>query len=54
MSKDKATLTRIASMLGVTRQSLYNWKAEEGAPEPDADGNYSLGEWLAFVQKNGK
>ena len=54
MNKDKATLTRIASMLGVTRQSLYNWKAEEGAPEPDADGNYSLGEWLSFVQKKGK
>jgi len=54
MNKDKVTLTRIASLLGVSRQALYNWKIEKDAPQPDANGNYSLGEWLSFVQKKGK
>ena len=54
MNKDKATLTRIASLMGVSRQSLYNWRIEPGAPQPDKEGNYSLGEWLSWVQVNNK
>ncbi|MDP0501844.1 MAG: hypothetical protein Q7P63_17255 [Verrucomicrobiota bacterium JB022] len=43
-------LTQLASLLGVTRQTLYAWKKMEGAPVPAANGEHDVIAWREFAK----
>lgn len=44
-------LTELASVLGVSRQSLYTWRKLEGAPGPAANGSHSVIAWRMFMKQ---
>lgn len=44
-------LTELASLLGVSRQTLYSWRKIEGAPEPAANGSHSVIAWRQFIRQ---
>ena len=54
MSREKVNATKLAYLLGVSRQTVYNWRKDPESPQPDGDGNYSLELWLEFVKNKGR
>jgi transposase-like protein len=53
-SNDTVTHARnvaeLAMLLGVSRQTLYQWKKLEGAPEPQSNGLHSVIAWRQFMR----
>jgi len=46
-------VTRLADILGVTRQTLNRWRKIEGAPQPRPNGWHSVAEWQTFTKAHG-
>lgn len=42
-------ISELATVLGVSRQTIYAWRKLEGAPEPAANGSHSVIEWRQFI-----
>lgn len=40
-------------LLGISRQTLYQWKKLEGAPQPQANGLHSIIAWRQFIRDRG-
>ena len=51
---EKVNVTKLAYLLGVSRQTVYNWRKDPESPQPDGDGNYPLELWLEFVKNKGR
>lgn len=45
-------LTELSSVLGVSRQTIHNWRKLDGAPTPAANGFHSVIEWRQFIRDN--
>ena len=45
--------TELASILGVTRQTLHAWRKRKSAPKENADGTHDVIAWRQFVELNG-
>lgn len=43
-------VAELAMLLGVSRQTLYQWKKLEGAPEPQSNGLHSVIAWRQFMR----
>lgn len=43
-------IAELAMLLGVSRQTLYQWKKLEGAPEAQANGLHSVIAWRQFMR----
>jgi DNA-binding transcriptional MerR regulator len=43
-------LTELASILGVSRQTVHAWRKLEGAPPPAANGSHSVIAWRQFIR----
>jgi transposase-like protein len=56
-SKDSITHARnnseLAMLLGISRQTLYQWKKLEGAPQPQANGLHPIIAWRQFIRDRG-
>lgn len=46
------SMTELASILGVSRKALYDWKKLDGSPVPRSDGRHSIAEWRKFMASN--
>lgn len=46
-------VTELAEILGVTRQTIGNWKKIEGNPGTKADGRYHVPSWREFQRLRG-
>jgi hypothetical protein len=44
---------QLAAILGVTRQTINNWKRHPGCPGARANGQYLVEEWIGFVRDTG-
>ena len=42
----------LAAILGVSRQSLNNWKKRKDAPKPAANGLHDVAAWREFMRRN--
>ena len=42
----------LAAILGVTRQSINNWKKRKDAPKPAANGLHDVAEWREFMRRH--
>ena len=62
--KDRASQTRetvtiakdvsdLATVLGVTRQTIHSWLRRKGAPKADADGCHDVVAWRKFIDEAG-
>lgn len=40
-------------LLGISRQTLYQWKKMESAPQPKANGLHSVIAWRQFIRDHG-
>lgn len=47
------SLSELAGILGVSRQSLYNWNKMEDAPKPNANKTLDVIAWRQFMRANG-
>jgi DNA-binding CsgD family transcriptional regulator len=47
-----ASYVELAAILGITRQSLNNWKKRKGAPKPAANGMHDVAAWREFMRRN--
>jgi hypothetical protein len=47
-----ASYVELAAILGVTRQSLNNWKKRKDAPKPAANGLHDVAAWREFMRRN--
>jgi len=48
------SISELAVMLGVTRQSVHRWvKAHDDAPVPDQDGLHDVEAWRFFIEARG-
>ena len=47
-----SSLTQLASILGVARQTLNRWRKLDGAPVPKSNGSHSVIEWRQFMAAN--
>ena len=45
-------LTELATILGVSRQSLHTWRKLEGSPTPAANGSHSVIAWRQFIRQS--
>ena len=45
--------TELASILGVTRQTLHAWRKRKSAPKENEDGTHDVIAWRQFVELNG-
>lgn len=45
--------TELATILGVTRQTLHAWRKRKGAPQASEDGRHDVIAWRQFVEANG-
>ena len=45
-------LTELATILGVSRQSLHTWRKLEGSPTPAANGSHSVIAWRQFMRQS--
>ncbi len=45
-------VTELASILGVSRQTLYAWRKLEGAPAPASNGTHSVIAWRQFIRQS--
>lgn len=45
-------LTELSSVLGVSRQTIHNWRKLDSAPQPAANGSHSVIEWRQFIRDN--
>lgn len=56
-SKDSITHARnnteLAMLLGISRQTLYQWKKLENAPQPQSNGLHSIIAWRQFIRDRG-
>ena len=43
-------VAELAMLLGVSRQTLYQWKKLEGVPEPQSNGLHSVIAWRQFIR----
>lgn len=43
-------IAELAMLLGISRQTLYQWKKLEGAPQPQANGLHSVIAWRQFMR----
>ncbi|MBN2069597.1 MAG: hypothetical protein JW739_08180 [Opitutales bacterium] len=46
-------VTELSSILGVSRQTLYQWKKMEDAPKANPNGSHSVVAWRQFVKTKG-
>jgi transposase-like protein len=46
------TITELAEVLGISRQTLYRWRSMTGAPSPKPNGTHSIIEWRQFMRDN--
>lgn len=46
-------ITDLATILGVTRQTLHAWRRRKGAPKDHADGTHDVVAWRQFIDANG-
>jgi Phage DNA packaging protein, Nu1 subunit of terminase len=44
-----STWTELASVLGITRRTLQNWRKKKGAPVADENGKHNIGAWVEFI-----
>jgi len=47
-----ASYVELAAILGITRQSLNNWKKRKDAPKPAANGIHDVAAWREFMRRN--
>jgi hypothetical protein len=47
-----ASYVELAAILGVTRQSLNNWKKRKDSPKPAANGLHDVAAWREFMRRN--
>jgi hypothetical protein len=47
-----ASYVELAAILGVTRQSINNWKKRKDAPQPAANGLHDVAAWREFMRRN--
>ncbi len=47
-----ASYVELAAILGVTRQSINNWKKRKDAPKPAANGLHDVAEWREFMRRH--
>lgn len=47
-----ASYVELAAVLGVTRQTLGNWKKRKDAPKPEANGLHDVPAWREFMRRN--
>ena len=47
-----ASYVELAAILGVTRQSINNWKKRKDAPKPAANGTHDVAAWREFMRRN--
>ena len=47
-----ASYVELAAILGVSRQSLNNWKKRKDAPKPAANGLHDVAAWREFMRRN--
>ncbi len=47
-----ASYVELAAILGITRQSLNNWKKRKDAPKPSANGMHDVAAWREFMRRN--
>ena len=47
-----ASYVELAAILGVTRQSLNNWKKRKDAPKPSSNGLHDVAAWREFMRRN--
>jgi len=47
-----SSYVELADILGVTRQTLHNWKKLADAPKPQPNGLHDVAEWHAFMSRN--
>jgi hypothetical protein len=47
-----ASYVELAAILGITRQSLNNWKKRKDAPKPAANGMHDVAAWREFMRRN--
>jgi hypothetical protein len=47
-----ASYVELSAILGVTRQSLNNWKKRKDAPKPAANGLHDVAAWREFMRRN--
>lgn len=48
------SISELAVMLGVSRQSVHRWRKEnDDAPEPDAAGLHDVDAWREFIKDHG-
>lgn len=45
--------TELAMLLGISRQTLYQWKKLDNAPQPQANGLHSIIAWRQFIRDRG-
>ena len=46
--------TQLATILGVTRQTVGNWQRAPGAPKPLSNGKLSVARWIAFAREHSR
>ena len=47
-----ASYVELATVLGITRQSINTWKKRKDAPKPAANGLHDVPAWLEFMRRN--
>ena len=47
-----SSYVELAAILGVTRQSLNNWKKRKDAPKPASNGLHDVAAWREFMRRN--
>lgn len=47
-----SSYVELAAILGVTRQSINNWKKRKDAPKPAANGLHDVAAWREFMRRN--
>ena len=47
-----SSYVELASILGVTRQSVHAWKKRRDAPKPAANGLHDVAAWREFMRRN--
>jgi transcriptional regulator with XRE-family HTH domain len=47
-----ASYVELAAILGVTRQSINNWKKRKDAPKPAANGLHDVAQWREFMRRH--
>ena len=46
-------ITDLATILGVTRQTLHTWRRRKDAPKDHADGTHDVVAWRQFIEAHG-